>query len=92
MAMLNFMRFNPNNGFEALIFREKVKIYNRIIGVLEKRHVILNDGEYASVIVWKSLDKFLKFFNQGVRLIDVLKPHVKPYERGIFPGIFQFNY
>ena len=59
---------------------------------MEKRHVILNDGEYASVIVWKSLDKFSKVFNQGVRLIDLLKPHVKSYERGIFSFIFQSNY
>ena len=82
MTMVNCIRFKPKDGCEDIIFRETAKIYNTLNGALEKRLVTLNDSEYASVIVWNSLDEFLQVLNRDVRLIDVLKPYVKPYQDG----------
>ena len=82
MTMLNCIRFRPKSGCEELIFKEISKIYKTLDGAIEKRLVALNSGEYASVIIWKSLDEFLDVLNRDVRLIDVLKPYVEPYEDG----------
>ncbi len=82
MTMVNCIRFKPKNGHEKSIFNEISKIYGTLDGALEKRLVALNSGEYASVIIWKSLDEFLDVLNRDVRLIDVLKPYVEPYEDG----------
>ncbi len=51
-------------------------------GTLEKWIVALREGEYASVIVWKSVDALLEILNRDVRLIDVLKPNEEPYDDG----------
>ena len=42
----------------------------------------LDEGEYASVIVWKSVDHFVEVLNRDIRLIDVLKPYVVAYDDG----------
>ena len=82
MSMVNCIRFRPKEGCEEHAFIEISKIYKTLDGALEKRLIALNDGEYASVIVWKSLETFLEVLNRDVRLIDVLRPHVQPYEDG----------
>jgi len=58
------------------------KIYKTLDGALEARLITLKDGEYASIIVWKSMEEFLDVLNRDVRLIDVLRPHVKVYDDG----------
>tara|TARA_B100000902_G_C26566672_1_gene554516 strand:- start:156 stop:482 length:327 start_codon:yes stop_codon:yes gene_type:complete len=82
MTMLNCIRFKPKNGSEELIFKEISKIYKTLDGAIEKRLVTLDDGEYASIILWKTMDDFLEVLNRDVRLIDVLKPHIEPFEDG----------
>ena len=82
MTMLNCIRFKPKNGSEELIFKEISKIYKTLDGAIEKRLVTLNGGEYASIILWKTMDDFLEVLNRDVRLIDVLKPHIEPFEDG----------
>ena len=82
MGMVNCIRFRPKKGCETIIIQETSKIYKTLDGALEKRLVELGEGEYASVIVWKSMDAFLEVLNRDVRLIDVLRPHVEPYDDG----------
>ena len=82
MTMVNCIRFTPKDGCEELIFRETAKIYKTLDGALNKQLVALNEGEYASVIIWKSLDDFLEVLNRDIRLIDVLRPYVKQYSDG----------
>ena len=82
MSTVNCIRFKPKVGCEPIIFKETSKVYKTLDGALEKRLVALNDGEYASVIVWKSMDAFLEVLNRDVRLIDILRPHVDPYDDG----------
>ena len=82
MSMVNCIRFRPKKGCETIIIQETSKIYKTLDGALEKRLVELGEGEYASVIVWKSMDAFLEVLNRDVRLIDVLRPHVEPYDDG----------
>ena len=82
MTMVNCIRFVPKDGCEEIAFEETSKIYKTLDGALEKRIVNLGEGEYASVIVWKSVEDFLEVLNRDVRLIDVLKPYVKPYDDG----------
>ena len=82
MTMVNSIRFKPKDGYEEIVFKETSKIYKTLDGALEKRLVRLDEGEYASVIVWKSMDDFLEVLNRDVRLIDVLRPYVKPYDDG----------
>ena len=82
MTMLNCIRFKPIEGREEDVFRETSRIYQTLDGALEKTLVALNEGEYASVIVWKSVDHFVEVLNRDIRLIDVLKPYVKTYDDG----------
>ena len=82
MTMLNCIRFRPKSGCEELIFKEISKIYKTLDGAIEKRLVTLDDGEYASIILWKTMDDFLEVLNRDVRLIDVLKLHVESFEDG----------
>ena len=82
MSMVNSIRFIPKDGREETVFKEIAKIYNTLDGALEKRLVRLGDGEYASVIIWKSMDEFLAVLNRDIRLIDVLRPLVKSYNDG----------
>ena len=82
MSMVNCIRFKPKVGCESIVIKETSRIYKTLDGALEKRLVSLSEGEYASVIVWKSMDAFLEVLNRDVRLIDVLRPHVEPYSDG----------
>ena len=82
MTMVNCIRFKPTEGCEEDVFRETSRIYKTLDGALEKRLVALDEGEYASVIVWKSVDHFVEVLNRDIRLIDVLKPYVKSYDDG----------
>ena len=82
MTMVNCIRFMPKDGHEEEIFRETSKIYKTLDGALEARLITLKDGEYASIIVWKSMEEFLHVLNRDVRLIDVLRPYVKAYDDG----------
>ena len=82
MTMVNCIRFKPIQGCEEDVFRETSRIYETLDGALEKRLVALDDGEYASVIVWKSVDHFVEVLNRDIRLIDVLKPYVVAYDDG----------
>ena len=56
MTMVNCIRFMPKDGHEEEIFRETSKIYKTLDGALEARLITLKDGEYASIIVWKSME------------------------------------
>ena len=82
MTMVNCIRFVPKDGCEEIVFELAAKQYKTIDGALDKRIVNLGEGEYASVIVWKSVEDFLEVLNRDIRLIDVLKPYVKPYDDG----------
>ena len=82
MSMVNSIRFIPKDGNEETAFKEIAKIYNTLDGALEKRLIRLGDGEYASIIIWKSMDEFLDVLNRDIRLIDVLRPLVKSYNDG----------
>ena len=82
MTMVNCIRFRPIQGCEEDVFREISRIYKTLDGALEKRLVALDQGEYGSVIIWKSVDHFVEVLNRDVRLIDVLKPYVNPYDDG----------
>ena len=69
--MVNFIRFRPKKGCETIVIQETSKIYKTLDGTLEKRLVELGEGEYASLIVWKSMDAFLQVLNGDIRIIDV---------------------
>lgn len=43
---------------------------------------VFADGECASIIVWKSMNAFIEVLNREVRLIDILRPHIEPYDDG----------
>ena len=82
MTMVNCIRFVPKDDCKELIFKETSKIFKTLDGALEKRLIRLGDGEYASIIIWKSMDEFLDVLNRDIRLIDVLRPLVKSYNDG----------
>ena len=80
--MVNCIRFIPKDECKELIFKEISKIFLTLNGALEKRLVALNDDEYATIIIWKSVEEFLEVLNRDIRLIDVLRPYVKTYDDG----------
>ena len=80
--MVNCIRFIPKDECKELIFKEISKIFLTLNGALEERLVALNDDEYATVIIWKSVEEFLEVLNRDIRLIDVLRPYVKTYDDG----------
>ena len=82
MTMVNCIRCRPEKSCETIIIQETSKIYKTLDGGLEKRLVALREGEYASVIVRESMDAFLEALNRDVRLIDVLRSYVEPYDDG----------
>ena len=82
MTMVNCIRFVPKDDCKELIFKETSKIFKTLDGAIEKRLIALNEEEYATVIIWKSVEQFLEVLNRDVRLIDVLRPHVKTYDDG----------
>ena len=67
MSMVNCIRFKPKVGCESIVIAETSRIYKTLDGALEKRLVSLSEGEYASVIVWKSMDAFLEVSNRAVK-------------------------
>ena len=81
MTMVNCIRFVPKDGCEEIVFELAAKQYKTLDGALDKRIVNLGEGEYASVIVWKSVEDFLEVLNRDVRLIDVLSKRPQLQER-----------
>ena len=82
MTMINCIKFRPKAECEGLIFREAAKIFKGLDGALHTAIINLDDGEYASIVVWESMEAFLEVLNREITLVDVLRPYVDAYDDG----------
>ena len=80
--MNNRISFRQKIEFEDAIFRIATKRFKSVDGVQHSAIINIDDGEYAAIIVWDSIEVFLEMLNRDVILVDLLRPYVETYQDG----------
>jgi hypothetical protein len=84
MAIVNCMKFRPKEGCKGEIFSalsDYVKKYP-LDKAINWYILDIDDGEYAHVAIWETVDDFMDVVNRDVRFSDSMRPYVQPYEDG----------
>ena len=80
-GMINCMRFKPREGEVDAMFKALAE-YIRDYPFGGKHHAIidLGTGEYALIGVHNSVDDFIEIMNRDIRVSDLMRQFVEPYE------------
>ena len=84
MAIVNCMKFRPKEGCKEELFSalsDYVKKYP-LDKAINWYIIDIDDGEYAHVAIWETVDDFMDVVNRDVRFSDSMRPYVQPYEDG----------
>ena len=84
MAIVNCMKFRPKEGCKEKLFSslsEYVKKYP-LDKAINWYVMDIDDGEFAHVAIWETVDDFLDVVNREVRFSDCMRLYVQPYEDG----------
>ena len=82
--MIACMRFQPRSG-KADELMKAIAEYNRDYPFTESLHmgiIDLGTGEFALIGVHNSVDAFVDIMNRDVRISEIMREFVEPYEDG----------
>ena len=82
--MIACMRFKPKNG-KADEMIKAIAEYNRDYPFTESVHMVIIDlgtGEFALIGVHNGVDAFVNIMNRDVRISEITREFVEPYEDG----------
>ena len=84
MRMIACMRFQPKSGKTDEMMKA-IAEYNRDYPFTESLHmgiIDLGTGEFALIGVHNSVDAFVDIMNRDLRISEIMREFVEPYEDG----------
>ena len=85
MKVLNCIRFRPKTDCEEIVFQliaDRFFLNQPPAGLIDVSLVNNTVGEYTLIAQWENIEVFIELVNADVRIIDILRPYVIPYEDG----------
>jgi hypothetical protein len=84
MTIVNCIRFKPKKGLEEDCFKAlsdyetKYSFKKRVASYV----LDIDDGEYAAIGIWNTVDDFMDAVNRDERWTDCMRPYLESYEDG----------